>query len=527
MCFVTKSVRRRGFDIWLGLISCAVGTLKYATLHPKIPDSLFTDPRGRPLPLPRAEDRSRCSATRCLDQRPTQEADRTKAESEEEYDAIDDTTLMEVAEDPAFTTLEYGVTDSLSGSKDQLTWPGKQRATSKPSAVGQSNSWQPKRMANGRWRCKHNCKKDCKHVCCNEGLEKKPKPPKTQDLEQEEHHSLDIFLKVSKADAKKSAGWQKPTNFKANDGNSRGRTQKRISTAYGGDLDSSDDFESGSPTAFNGISGLSPRKGPSAFLSSTSDPKRSQVEVVSVGGLPFSESPRPIDERLFKLGSSPPPKKQRTLEFGKMSENVFDYAPCSSPEDKFAEDCRSPGDREGQLYEEELDTGKGVEGRKQEATFASADHKDYSQSEKLESADFEPWDVEAEDLFGHPHPSVEQADQTCGIHQKSESYAGLEDDDFNDVFGAQGTFIPQDNAANTHAPADEEAVAFEEDLSTAGPSLEHSVGGPSKTRALTRAPTTSESAQAESGTQGTPEPDKTSDFDDWLMKEFGHCIEFV
>lgn len=40
--------------------------------------------------------------------------------------------------------------------------------------------WEPKRLQNGNWECNHACKNktSCKHRCCQEGVEKKPRPPK-------------------------------------------------------------------------------------------------------------------------------------------------------------------------------------------------------------------------------------------------------------------------------------------------------------------------------------------------------------
>lgn len=47
---------------------------------------------------------------------------------------------------------------------------------------------QPERLANGNWKCSHKCKnrQTCKHTCCREGLESKPKP-KRKKLEHEDN----------------------------------------------------------------------------------------------------------------------------------------------------------------------------------------------------------------------------------------------------------------------------------------------------------------------------------------------------
>lgn len=37
---------------------------------------------------------------------------------------------------------------------------------------------EPRKLDNGKWACSHNCKdkKSCKHLCCKDGLDKKPRP---------------------------------------------------------------------------------------------------------------------------------------------------------------------------------------------------------------------------------------------------------------------------------------------------------------------------------------------------------------
>lgn len=47
---------------------------------------------------------------------------------------------------------------------------------------------EPKQLENGKWACNHNCKDKtaCKHLCCREGLDKKPKPPKPKTDKQQQ-----------------------------------------------------------------------------------------------------------------------------------------------------------------------------------------------------------------------------------------------------------------------------------------------------------------------------------------------------
>ena len=41
-------------------------------------------------------------------------------------------------------------------------------------------SWNPTQLDNGKWACNHKCKdkSTCKHLCCRDGVDKAPKPPK-------------------------------------------------------------------------------------------------------------------------------------------------------------------------------------------------------------------------------------------------------------------------------------------------------------------------------------------------------------
>lgn len=64
---------------------------------------------------------------------------------------------------------------------------------------------EPRQLANGKWACNHNCKDktSCKHLCCREGLDKRPKPSKAKTSKKEAENSSDpkqtqLSLSVSK-----------------------------------------------------------------------------------------------------------------------------------------------------------------------------------------------------------------------------------------------------------------------------------------------------------------------------------------
>ncbi|KAI7341537.1 P-loop containing nucleoside triphosphate hydrolase protein [Hortaea werneckii] len=99
-----------------------------------------------------------------------------KHDKTDEFDdaGIDDTDLV-LAENDAFTSI-----DEL-----DLTMPdtSKKAATSKKGPSCQViSTTKPRQLSNGRWACNHSCKDkvNCKHLCCKEGLEHPPHPPKSR-----------------------------------------------------------------------------------------------------------------------------------------------------------------------------------------------------------------------------------------------------------------------------------------------------------------------------------------------------------
>jgi hypothetical protein len=69
----------------------------------------------------------------------------------------------------------------------------------------ETTAHEPRQLANGKWACNHNCKDktSCKHLCCREGLDKKPKPSKARTSKKETETSADpkqtqLSLPVSK-----------------------------------------------------------------------------------------------------------------------------------------------------------------------------------------------------------------------------------------------------------------------------------------------------------------------------------------
>jgi hypothetical protein len=69
----------------------------------------------------------------------------------------------------------------------------------------ETTAHEPRQLVNGKWACNHNCKdkSSCKHLCCREGLDKKPKPSKARTNKKETENLADpkqtqLSLSVSK-----------------------------------------------------------------------------------------------------------------------------------------------------------------------------------------------------------------------------------------------------------------------------------------------------------------------------------------
>lgn len=80
--------------------------------------------------------------------------------------------------------------------KSTMLQPQSQLAVSQRYAAEDDIAWNPKQLENGKWACNHKCKDKtvygliinhlfmadfkfrCKHLCCREGVDKAPKPPK-------------------------------------------------------------------------------------------------------------------------------------------------------------------------------------------------------------------------------------------------------------------------------------------------------------------------------------------------------------
>lgn len=94
--------------------------------------------------------------------------------------ALDDTDLV-LAEDDGFVDIDEVDAKDKTGT----SLPKKRKATA---AIDHDDGWIPRQLPNGKWACNHVCKKktECKHLCCREGLDKKPNHPKPKQQKTQE-----------------------------------------------------------------------------------------------------------------------------------------------------------------------------------------------------------------------------------------------------------------------------------------------------------------------------------------------------
>lgn len=129
---------------------------------------------------------------------------RASATGFDEFDdaGIDDADLALAAND-GFQNIEDFEDEPISNNNNNSNARTKQKTTGSTNS-GTSNR-EPRQLQNGKWACNHNCKdkSSCKHLCCREGLDKKPKPSKSSNSKKDAQKSpnqkqTQLSLAVSK-----------------------------------------------------------------------------------------------------------------------------------------------------------------------------------------------------------------------------------------------------------------------------------------------------------------------------------------
>ncbi|KAK5005398.1 hypothetical protein LTR28_007764 [Elasticomyces elasticus] len=95
---------------------------------------------------------------------------------------IDDTDLAFVAASGQdISHIDDFDDESVASMQHKMTADEKQKpGESVVSADGTLETWTPQQLPNGKWACNHKCKdkRKCKHLCCRDGIDNKPKPPR-------------------------------------------------------------------------------------------------------------------------------------------------------------------------------------------------------------------------------------------------------------------------------------------------------------------------------------------------------------
>jgi len=128
--------------------------------------------------------------------------------------AIDDADLA-LAETGGFENID-DFDDDLGPSRGNAKKKQKQSHTNEDT----SKEFEPRQLDNGKWACNHACKDktSCKHYCCREGLDKKPKPPKAKASKKDNtvtdpkqtQLSMSVNKKADNPTASQSTQAQKP-----------------------------------------------------------------------------------------------------------------------------------------------------------------------------------------------------------------------------------------------------------------------------------------------------------------------------
>ncbi|MCJ1314576.1 Sec63 [Agyrium rufum] len=152
------------------------GTVQYAELKPRLPGHVFPPPL--PTPLPDLQT-SRATVVATRTGRTICSRLDVVSKSSEDFldDDLDDAYLAEAeAQEADFRDVD----DSPQSHAPLRGLKGTRALATNARAMENDEANEPEQLNNGKWACNHKCKDKtvCKHLCCREGLDKKPKPKK-------------------------------------------------------------------------------------------------------------------------------------------------------------------------------------------------------------------------------------------------------------------------------------------------------------------------------------------------------------
>jgi hypothetical protein len=200
--------------LWLGLLLTELaGTMRSAILQPDVPAHMFPAKKATEASKAQPGKPTNKSTSKRTSSKPKAGSKRRASETgfDEFGDAsIDDADLV-LAENGGFENIDDFDDEARPNSKV----PRKKQKVSNTQDI-ETATQEPRQLENGKWACNHNCKdkNNCKHLCCREGLDKKPKPSKARTSKKETDTSADpkqtqLSMQVSKR-AKTPAATQSP-----------------------------------------------------------------------------------------------------------------------------------------------------------------------------------------------------------------------------------------------------------------------------------------------------------------------------
>lgn len=207
---------------------------------------------------------------------PSQAVRRKSVPEEFDDDELDDMDLTEAIRESDFADIDSIVTDKSRRSNDQKLGHSKAKKSASDAHRSQAQAWEPTLLKNGKWACNHKCKdkRHCKHICCREGVDKPPKPPKNPESVPTGQQSIADVRGFSKQ-TKPGVVTSKPASCglaKRKDDHDRSSP----STVYGDDSDLFDDDELQNDSTYYFASKTSGHNGQSIFLNDTSSPEKMQ-----------------------------------------------------------------------------------------------------------------------------------------------------------------------------------------------------------------------------------------------------------
>lgn len=155
------------------------GTMRCAELKHDLPSSAFPQPllqhqNTETAPTSENNDQGKMTAIQRLQTRRTsQRVPATFGEDEFLDSDFDEQEFI------ALTAANEGVDRRNANSGLSSTQSQCKPVQSLKGAIN-TETWSPVQLENGRWACNHKCKDKsvCKHLCCREGVDRAPKPPK-------------------------------------------------------------------------------------------------------------------------------------------------------------------------------------------------------------------------------------------------------------------------------------------------------------------------------------------------------------